>query len=478
MSAPHLTPEEFREQGHRVVDWIADYWERIDGLPVLAQVRPGEVAAALPTEVPESPESLDAVLADVDAQLVRGLTHWQHPRFFAYFPGNSSPAGVLGDLLSSGIGIQGMLWATSPAATELEQVVLDQLRTALGLPGVFARGGEGGGVIQDTASTATFTAVLAALHRATGGTARVDGVPAGTLAIYGSSQAHSSLLKAAMMSGLGERAVRSIAVDPKTQAMDVNALREAIAADVAAGVRPVLVQSAVGTTSTGAVDPTAAIAEVAREHGAWLHVDAAWAGVAAVCPEHRWIHDGVEHADSYVTNPHKWLLTTFDCSAFWVRDRAALVGALSILPEYLRNPASESGAVVDYRDWHPQLGRRFRALKLWTVLRTYGLSGLRAHIGAGVAQATRFADHVRADDRFELVTEPVLGLVVFRVAMDGADDDRLTMDLMEAVNASGTAYLSHTKVEGRAALRLATGSWRTTEADIDRTWAALASYLG
>jgi aromatic-L-amino-acid decarboxylase len=478
MSAPHLTPEEFREQGHRVVDWIADYWERLDGLPVLAQVEPGEVAAALPASLPEQPEPLDDVLADLDAHLVRGLTHWQHPRFFAYFPGNSSPSGVLGDLLSSGIGTQGMLWATSPAATELEQVVLDQLRVALGLPDAFARDGSGGGVIQDTASTATFTAVLAALHRATGGTARLDGVPPGSLAVYGSTQAHSSLLKAAMMSGLGEHAVRSIAVDPVTQAMDVDALRQAMRADVAAGVRPVLVQSAVGTTSTGAVDPTAAIAEVAREHGAWLHVDAAWAGVAAVCPEHRWIHDGVELADSYVTNPHKWLLTTFDCSAFWVRDRAALVGALSILPEYLRNPASESGAVVDYRDWRPQLGRRFRALKLWTVLRTYGLSGLRAHIAAGVAQASRFADLVRADERFEVVTEPVLGLVVFRVVGSGGDGDQLTMGLMEAVNASGTAYLSHTKVEGRAALRLATGSWRTTEADIDRTWAALVAALG
>ena len=239
---------------------------------------------------------------------------------------------MLGDLLSSGIGAQGMLWATSPAATELEQVVLDQLRQALGLPDSFARDGLGGGVIQDTASTATFTAVLAALHRATGGAARRDGVPAGAFAIYGSTQAHSSLLKAAMMSGLGEGAVRSIAVDPETQAMDVDALRDAMATDVAAGIRPVLVQSAVGTTSTGAIDPTAAIAVVAQEHGAWLHVDAAWAGVAAVCPEHRWIHDGVEHADSYVTNPHKWLLTTFDCSAFWVRDRAALLGALSILP--------------------------------------------------------------------------------------------------------------------------------------------------
>ena len=267
--------------------------------------------------------------------------------------------------------------------------------------------------------------------------------------------------------------MRSVAVDPKTQAMDVAALRNAMAADVASGLTPVMVQAAVGTTSTGAVDPVAEIAPVAQEHGAWLHVDAAWAGVAAVCPEHRWIHDGVEHADSYVTNPHKWLLTTFDCSAFWVRDRAALVGALSILPEYLRNPATESGAVVDYRDWHPQLGRRFRSLKLWTVLRSYGLEGLRAHITNGVRQARHFADLVRADERFEMVTEPVLGLVVFRVV----GDDQRTMDLMEAVNAGGTAYLSHTKVEGRAALRMAIGSWQTTDADVDTTWDALVSHL-
>ncbi len=473
MSSPHLSPEEFRELGHRVVDWVADYWSTVDQRPVLAQVQPGEVAAALPASLPEKAEPLDAVLADLDRVLVPGLTHWQHPRFFAYFPANSSPAGVLGDLLSSGIGAQGMIWATSPAVTELEQVVLDQLREALGLPESFARSGAGGGVIQDTASTATFTALLAALHRATDGGARRDGVPPGRFTVYGSTQAHSSLRKAAMMSGLGEAAVRAVAVDPTTQAMDVAALREAMGADVAAGLTPVMVQAAVGTTSTGAVDPVAEIAPVAQEHGAWLHVDAAWAGVAAVCPEHRWIHDGVEHADSYVTNPHKWLLTTFDCSAFWVRDRAALVGALSILPEYLRNPATESGAVVDYRDWHPQLGRRFRSLKLWTVLRSYGLEGLRAHITNGVRQAQHFAELVRADARFEMVTDPVLGLVVFRVV----GDDQRTMDLMEAVNAGGTAYLSHTKVEGRAALRMAIGSWQTTDADIDTTWDALVSHL-
>jgi aromatic-L-amino-acid decarboxylase len=470
--AGHLSTEEFRRHAHQVVDWIADYWAGLDKRPVLSQVGPGEVADLLPTSAPEHAEPFEDVLADLDRVVLPGLTHWQHPRFFAYFPANSSPAAILGDLISSGIGAQGMIWATSPAVTELEQVVLDWLARALGLPEAFLNRGDGpatgGGVIQDTASTATFTAVLAALQRASAGAVRTEGLAGHSYTIYGSTQAHSSLLKAAMMSGLGEESVRSIAVDPRTQAMDVAALREALESDVAAGCTPLMVQAAVGTTSTGAIDPVTEIGPLTREYDAWLHVDAAWAGVAAVCPEHRWLNDGVaEYADSYVTNPHKWLLTTFDCSAFWVRDRAALVGALSILPEYLRNPASESGAVVDYRDWHPQLGRRFRAVKLWTVLRTYGLEGLRAHIRSGVALATELAELVRADERFELVTEPVLGLVVFRLV---AGDDA-TMRVMEELNASGVAYLSHTKVEGVAAIRVAVGSWRTTRVDLLRTWA-------
>jgi aromatic-L-amino-acid decarboxylase len=271
------------------------------------------------------------------------------------------------------------------------------------------------------------------------------------------------------MAGLGEDAVRAIGVDPLTQAMDLDALRAAIEADVELGLTPVLVHLAAGSTSTGAMDDIVGAGRIAREHGAWVHVDAAWAGVAAVCPEHRGHLAGVEAADSFVTNPHKWLLTTFDCSTFWVRDRAALTGALSILPEYLRNAATESGEVVDYRDWHPQLGRRFRAIKLWAVLRTYGLEGLRAHIRSGVALAEHVAALVAADERFEMVTEPSLSLVVFRLRAG----DEQTLAAMEAVNASGEAYLSHTTVEGRAAIRLAVGSWRTTEADLDRTWRAL-----
>ncbi len=465
----HMTPEEFRRQGHAAIDWIADYWDSLDDLPVRSRVQPGDVRRALPATAPEVGEPFDAILADLDEIVVPGLTHWQHPRFFAYFPANSSPAAILGDLLSSGIGAQGMIWATSPAVTEVEQVVLDWLAEALGLPEAFRSDGSGGGVIHDTASTATFTALLAALHRTSGGEARRGGVGQQRWTVYGSSQAHSSLVKAAMMAGLGEDAVRTVDVDPRTQAMDVGALRATLARDVAQGRRPVMVHLAAGSTSTGAMDDISAAAGVAREWGVWVHVDAAWAGVAAVCPELRGHLAGVESADSFVTNPHKWLLTTFDCSTFWVRDRAALTGALSILPEYLRNSATESGEVVDYRDWHPQLGRRFRAIKLWAVLRTYGLSGLREHIRSGVQLAAHVADLVREDERFELVTEPVLSLVVFRLCAG----DEPTMAAMEAVNASGEAYLSHTTVNGHAAIRLAVGSWRTTEADVDRTWRAL-----
>ncbi|QHC02220.1 aspartate aminotransferase family protein [Epidermidibacterium keratini] len=466
-----MSPDEFRRHGHQVIDWIADYWSSLADRPVLSQVAPGDVRAAVPSSPPASGESFDAVLADLDTVVLPGITHWQHPRFFAYFPANSAPAAVLADLVSSGLGAQGMIWSTSPAATELEQVVLDWFAELLDLGSAFRNAdGVGGGVIQDTASTATMTALLAALHRASGGTARDVGVQDGRrYAVYASSQAHSSLVKAAMMTGIGEHNVRLIDVDPESQAMLPEALEAAVRADVEAGIIPTMVLSAVGTTSTGAVDPTRAIAQIATMHGIWLHVDAAWAGVAAICPEHRDVLDGVaEYADSLVVNPHKWLLTTFDCSTFWVRDRSALTGALSILPEYLRNAATESGEVVDYRDWHPQLGRRFRALKLWSVFRTYGVEGLRAHIRSGVTLAQRFEELVQADPRFSLVVPRSLGLVTFAVG-----DDELTMAVMDEVNRSGTAYLTHTKVNGRAAMRLAVGGVWTQPEDVDTTWQAI-----
>jgi aromatic-L-amino-acid/L-tryptophan decarboxylase len=462
-----MTPEEFRRYGREVVDWIARYLERVESLPVRSPLAPGEVRAQLPPHPPEQGEPFDALLADMDRVVVPGLTHWQHPSFFGYFPANASGPAVLGDLLSSGLGVQGMLWETSPACTELEQHVLDWLVELLDLPERFRSAGPGGGVIQDSASSATLVALLAALHRASGGEVGRSGVGSGRYAVYASTQAHSALEKAVRMAGLGAAALRLVDVDPDTLALDAGALRARVAADVAAGVTPVMAMAAVGTTSTTAFDPVAAIGEVCREFGMWLHVDAAYAGVAAVCPELRWVNDGVgEYADSYCTNPHKWLLTNFDADAFWVADRAALVGALSVLPEFLRNRASDSGAVVDYRDWQVPLGRRFRALKLWAVIRWYGAQGLRDHIRSGVDAAQHFAAQVAADRRFELVAPHPLSLVCFRLR--GPDGPNET--LLHRLNDSGTLYLTHTRVRGAFTLRLAVGATLTQPRHVEAAW--------
>ena len=460
-----MTPDEFRRYGRLVVDRIADYWERVESLPVRSRVAPGEVAAALPAHPPETGEPVEALLADLDRVILPGLTHWQHPAFFAYFPANASGPAVLGDLLSSGLGVQGMLWATSPAATELETVVLDWLAELLDLPDRF----RSNGVIQDTASSAVLCALLAALHRSSGGSVRRDGARA-RYAVYVTSETHSAAEKAVRIAGLGDGALRVVPVEPGTLAMRPDELAAAVRADLAAGVRPVLVVASVGTTSTTAIDPVRAIGEVCRRHRVWLHVDAAYAGVAAVCPELRWLHDGLELADSYATNPHKWLLTSFDCDAFWVADADALVGALTVLPEFLRNTATESGAVVDYRDWQVPLGRRFRALKLWAVLRWYGAEGLRAHIRTHVELAAWFAGQVRADPRFEVVAPHPLALVCFRLrAGDGASED-----LLRRVNDSGEAYLSHTRVRGSYALRLAVGGTFTERRHVEAVWTLLS----
>jgi aromatic-L-amino-acid decarboxylase len=466
-----MTPEEFRRYGHSVIDWIADYQERLESFPVLSQVAPGEIRAGLPADPPEHGEPFEDVLSDLDELILPGITHWQHPSFFAYFPANASGPAILGDLLASGLGVQGMLWATSPAATELETHVLDWLATLLDLPARFRSDGDGGGVIQHTASDAALVALLAALHRASGGRTEHEGVATGQYAVYTSGQTHSSVEKACRIAGLGADALRKIDVDPATLAARPDHLRELIAADRAAGIIPTLIVASVGATGTGSVDPVREFAAIAQGAGAWLHVDAAWAGVAAVAPEFRWLNDGLDGADSYATNPHKWLLTNFDCDAFWVADRTALLGALSILPEYLRNAATESGAVIDYRDWHVPLGRRFRALKLWAVIRWYGAEGLREHIRRHVGFAQEFARWVAADERFELVAPHPLALVTFRLR---AGDDE-TLALMNRVNASGELYLTHTLVNGRASLRLAIGSPWTELRHVEAAWRALSS---
>jgi len=460
----HMTPDEFRDYGRQVVDWIADYWENIESRPVGARVKPGDIAALLPSTAPEKGEPFSTFLADMERVVMPGITHWQHPSFYAYFPANASGPAVLGDLLSSGLAVQGMLWATSPAVTEVETVVMDWLAKLLGLPERFL----GSGVIQDTASSSVLCALVAALHKVSGGTVRTDGIRE-RYAVYLSPESHSAGEKAVRIAGLGDAAIRVLDVDPSSLSVTADSLRAAVAADRAAGVTPLFVLATVGTTSTTAIDPVRALGQLCRAEGIWLHVDAAYAGVAAVCPELRWLNDGLELADSYATNPHKWLLTNFDCDAFWVADRDALVGALSVLPEFLRNAPTESGAVIDYRDWQIPLGRRFRALKLWAVLRWYGAQGLREHIRTGVALAQELASWARADPRFEVVAPHPLGLVCLRlVAGDAASEA-----LLRAVNESGEADLSHTRVHGRYVLRVSIGATFTERRHVEALWALL-----
>ncbi|HLU60483.1 MAG TPA: pyridoxal-dependent decarboxylase [Pseudonocardia sp.] len=465
-----LDPEEFRRLGHAVVDWIADHRAGLEARPVQPGVEPGWVRARMPAALPEDPAPLEDLLDTVDRVVVPASTLWQHPRFFGYFPANASLHSLLGDMLSGALGAQGMLWSTSPAATEVEQVMLDAFAGALGLDPAFTFAGGGGGCIQDSASSAALVVLLAALNRADPRW-RESGV-SGTERVYVTSETHSSLAKAVRVAGLGAHALRVVDTAPGTLAMDPGAFAAALRADVAAGLRPVLVCPTVGTTGTGAIDPVRAVAEAAREHGVWVHVDAAWAGVAALCPEFRHLLDGVELADSFATNAHKWLLTAFDAGLLWVRDGTALPKALSITPEYLRNAASESGAVVDYRDWQVPLGRRFRALKLWAVVHGAGLSGLRAHIREHVALAAKLADQVRADPGFELVGEPTLALVCLRVVTgDGPEaDDAASRAVLDRVNASGEAFLTHTVAGGRYVIRVAIGSVTTGAEHVDQLW--------
>jgi aromatic-L-amino-acid/L-tryptophan decarboxylase len=460
----HMTPAEFRRYGREVVDWIADYYEQVESLPVLSQVRPGQIRATLPVQPPEHGESFEAVLRDVDNLIMPGITHWQSPNFFAFFPANASFPAILGEMVSAGLGVQGMLWATSPACTELETHVLDWMADMLDLPDRFKSTSAGGGVIQDSASSASLTALLAARERATGYASNEAGCD-GRLVAYVSSQTHSSVEKAAKIAGLGRKNLRAVEVDEQ-YAMRPEALLRHIESDLSAGLVPCFVCATVGTTSSNAIDPLPEIGRICREHGLWLHVDGAMAGTAALCPEFRHIHDGLELADSYAFNPHKWMFTNFDCDCFYVADRASLIRTLSVLPEYLRNKATESGAVVDYRDWHVPLGRRFRALKLWFVIRHYGIEGLRAHVRRHIALAQQFAGWVTASDRFELAAPVPLNLVCFR----HGGGDEVNRRLLEHVNCTGELYMTHTVLDGRYTLRLCVGQTHTEARHVEAAW--------
>lgn len=460
----HMTPDEFRQHGRAVVDWIADYMERVEALPVLARVKPGEIRAALPAAAPEQGEPFEAILADVDRLILPGITHWQSPNFFAFFPANTSGPSILGELLSAGLGVQGMLWATSPACTEVETHMLDWLVEMCDLPRKFLSTALGGGVIQESASNAALCALLAARERATNFASNQHGCN-GKLVVYASTQTHSSIEKAVMIAGIGRDNLRLIDVDEQF-AMRADQLLAAIERDRANGLTPCFVVASVGTTSSNAVDPLPAIGRICQEQGLWLHVDGAMSGTAALCPEFRGLFQGLERADSYCFNPHKWMFTNFDCDCFWVADRAALIGALSILPEYLRNQATESGAVIDYRDWQVSLGRRFRALKLWFVIRHYGVAGLRHHIRYHVALAQRFAAWVQAEPAFEVVAPAPLNLVCFR----HRGGDAINQQLLDQLNQSGQLYLTHTRLHGKLTLRMSIGQTHTEERHVANAW--------
>ena len=452
--------DELAEAAPAVVDWAVRYLSEVGERPVLSEVAPGWVRDQLPAHAPEEPEAWDAILSDLDRVVVPGTTHWQSPRWFGYFQANSSAPAVLAEAIIATLGTQGMLWQTGPACTEVETLVMDWLAELLGLPERFRSDGPGGGVIQDSASSSTLVATLAARDRARAAGARLD-----DLVAYTSVDAHSSVEKGLRVAGLLADQLRAVPVD-EARAMRPDALAEAVAADVAAGRTPFLVVATVGTTSTHGLDPLGPVGEVARAHGAWFHVDAAHAGAAALLPELRGVHDGLEAADSYVMDPHKWLFTAMECSALFVADAAPLADALSITPEYLRNAATGSGEVVDYRDWQVPLGRRFRALKLWAVIRRFGAEGLRAAVRGHIALAADLEARLAADGRFVLPVPRPLNLVCFgHVAGDDASEV-----LLAALNATGRVFCSHTRIDGRYLLRVSVGQTATGPADLDELW--------
>ncbi|MCC6909283.1 MAG: hypothetical protein IT430_15195 [Phycisphaerales bacterium] len=456
-----MTAEQFRSAGHDLIDWIAGYLEYAEQYRVLSPVEPGQVRDAVERPLPEGGEAWPSIWSDFEHHIMPGITHWQSPNFFAYFPANASYPAILGELLSAGLGVNGMLWSSSPAVTELETFVLDWLVELLALPEHF----KGAGVIQDTASSASLCALLCGREQALDWRGNALGLSnqSAPLAAYTSDQAHSSIEKAAMIAGIGRENVRLVPSDA-AGAMNPDELQRLIAQDRTAGREPCFISATMGTTSSLAMDPLPAIGRIAAKENIWFHVDGAMVGTALACPEFRHIAEGLELADSFCVNPHKWMLTNFDLDAFYVRQPQRLTRTLSILPEYLR--AAESDEVINYRDWHIPLGRRFRALKLWFVIRTFGVKGIRRHIREHVRLAGEFAQWVRADDRFELAAPPSLNLVCFRLrAGDGPSEA-----LLHALNRSGRIHLTHTRLNGRYALRFCVGQPRTGEQHVRGAW--------
>jgi aromatic-L-amino-acid decarboxylase len=457
-----MTRDEFREWGYRLVDWVADYFENVSRYPVRSTLKPGDIKAQLPEEAPSRGESMEAVFADFQKIVVPGMSHWQHPSWFAYFSAHNSPVSVLAELLTAGMGAQCMIWETSPAAAEMEEVVLEWLRKLLGLPAGLS------GVIQDTASTASLVALLTAREQVTDYGSNLRGLRE-PLRVYVSGEAHSSVVKGAKIAGFGEENIRKIPTD-SAYAMIPEELERALTEDRARGVTPACVVATVGTTSSSAIDPLEPIGRICRRFKVWLHVDAAYAGTAAILPEKRWIFDGAEYADSLVFNPHKWMLTNFDCSAYYVKDEGALIRTFEIHPEYLKTGVD--AVVKNYRDWGIQLGRRFRALKLWFVLRTYGAEGIQSMVREHIRLAQVFREWVEAHGAFEIMAPVPLSLVCFRLN-DGRPEeelDRINRDLLDALNRSGRLLLTQTSLGGKYVIRMAIDSRTTEEKHVREAW--------
>jgi aromatic-L-amino-acid decarboxylase len=464
-----MDPEEFRRFGHEIVDWIADYRTRVEARPVMAPVEPGAVRARLPMSPPDQPEPFARILRDVDDLVLPALSHWQHPRFFAYFPSNATLASVLGDYLSTGLGVLGLSWQSAPALTEVEEVATDWLRQMLGLSPAWT------GVIQDTASTSTLVALISARERASGYALARHGLQGGgpALVVYVSSQSHSSVDKAALLAGFGRAHVRLVETDA-SHAMRPDALAAAIRADQAAGRLPCAVVATTGTTTSTAIDPVAAIAQVAREHGMWVHVDAAMAGSAMILPECRGLWEGIELADSIVVNAHKWLGAVFDCSVYYVRDAEHLVRVMSTNPSYLQSAAD--GRVRNLRDWGIPLGRRFRALKLWALIREQGVSGLQQRIRRDLAHAQWLAGAVAATPHWRVLAPVPLQTVCLRHEppdLEGDALDRHTQAWADRLNRSGAAYVTPAILDGRWMVRISIGALKTERRHVEQLWEAM-----
>ena len=460
----HMSPEQFRKEGKKIIDWIADYYEQIEDYPVLSQLKPGDIINSLPDAAPQQGEGFDEMIKDLNEKILPGITHWQSPNFFAYFNANTSFPSILGDLVSSGLGVQGMLWATSPAATEVETRVLDWLADMMDMPEQFRSTSSGGGVIQDTASTAALTAIIAARERVTSFKTNEDGLDK-KLVAYVSSQTHSSIEKGIKIAGIGRANLRLINVD-KNCSMRTDLLEQQIKEDLANGLIPFFVCGTIGTTSSTAIDPLPEIGKICKQENCWFHIDAASLGTAMLCPEFQHLANGVELADSYSFNPHKWMFTNFDCNVFWVANRHELINTFSILPEYLRNKATESGEVFDYRDWHIQLGRRFRALKLWFVIRHYGIEGLQHLIREHVRLAKEFECSVNDSEDFEVVVPTTMNLVCFR----HKSNDAFNLKLMNTINDSGKIFFTHTKLNRQVILRMNIGQTHVEEKHVKNAW--------